>query len=293
MGIIVSFVFSLLLTPAVVKAAGSFNSPIKDELQGKHGFKKGTCSLGSVAIIISYAAGAFISGDRQSLDYLFLAFPFFLIGFADDMLKFRRYSADGFKSITKLILQLAASVFAAFILRQNYSAIPDFVYYPLAVLFITATVNALNITDGLDGLAAKVTMPMLILSAAAFPSLRTSSMILFAVLAAYLVYNSCRASIFMGDGGSHFIGAFIALTAFFSRHPAAVVLSSAVIYLELLSSFIQIIAIRVFSRKVFLIAPFHHHLEMKGVGEEKIVDTFFSISVFTSLLSAILFVRVL
>lgn len=90
MGIIVSFVFSLLLTPAVVKAAGSFNSPVKDELKDRHGCKKGTCTLGSVPIIISYAAGAFISGDRQSLDYLFLSFPFFLIGFADDMLKFRR-----------------------------------------------------------------------------------------------------------------------------------------------------------------------------------------------------------
>ena len=113
MGIIVSFVFSLLLTPAVVKAAGSFNSPVKDELKDRHGYKKGTCSLGSVPMIISYAAGAFISGDRQSLDYLFLSFPFFLIGFADDMLKFRRCSADGFKSITKLVLQLAASAFAA------------------------------------------------------------------------------------------------------------------------------------------------------------------------------------
>ena len=293
MGIIVSFVFSLLLTPAVVKAAGSFNSPVKDELKDRHGYKKGTCTLGSVPIIISYAAGAFISGDRQSLDYLFLSFPFFLIGFADDMLKFRRCSADGFKSITKLILQLAASAFAAYILRQNYPGIEGVVYYPVAVLFITATVNALNITDGLDGLATKVTMPLLILSAASFSSLRSASMILFAVLAAYLVYNSSRASVFMGDGGSHFIGAFIALTAFFSHHPAAVVLSSAVIYLELLSSFIQIIAIRVFSRKVFLIAPFHHHLEMKGIREEKIVDTFFSISVFTSLLSAILFMRVL
>lgn len=293
MYIIAAFVFSLILTPAVVKAAGSFSTPVKDELAGKHEYKKGTCSLGSVAIVSSFAAGAFICKEDQALDYLFLSLPFFIIGLADDVLKFSRNNADGFKSITKLFLQLISSVFVSFMLRDSYGNIHPALYYPAAVLFMTTTVNALNITDGLDGLAAKVSLPTLILSSAAFPSLRSSSMILFAVLSAYLIYNSSRASVFMGDGGSHFIGAFIALTALFSHHAAAVAFSSAVIYLELISSFIQIIAIRVFSRKVFLMAPFHHHLEMKGIGEEKIVDTFFCISVFSSLLSAILFLRVL
>ena len=280
---VIAFILALATTPAIAKMAGGFNSPIKDELMVTQSGKAGTCSLGSVAIVLSTGVAALVSGDVEAIRLVALVIPFFLIGLADDIMKIVHDSGDGFPSLVKLALQLVACALDAYIVKGIAFQTTDvLVYYPCAILFIATTVNALNITDGLDGLAAKVSMPPVLLAAIALPSLRSGNLILLMVLAGYLVYNTGRASIFMGDGGSHFIGAFLAMDA----------LLAAVIYVELLSSFIQIVSIRCFSRKVFLIAPLHHDFEQRGYAEGKIVDTFFSVTVFTSLVSAIVFFRV-
>lgn len=290
---VIAFILALTMTPAIAKMAGGFNSPIKDELMVTQSGKAGTCSLGSVAIILSTGVAALVSGDMEAIRLVALAIPFFIIGLADDIMKIVHDSGDGFPSLVKLALQLVACALDAYIVKGIAFQTTDvLVYYPCAILFIATTVNALNITDGLDGLAAKVSIPPVLLAAIALPSLRSGNLILLMVLAGYLVYNTGRASIFMGDGGSHFIGAFLAMDALLSLHPVAIAFSAAVIYVELLSSFIQIVSIRCFSRKVFLIAPLHHDFEQRGYAEGKIVDTFFSVTVFTSLVSAIVFFRV-
>ena len=253
---VIAFILALATTPAIAKMAGGFNSPIKDELMVTQSGKAGTCSLGSVAIVLSTGVAALVSGDVDAIRLVALAIPFFLIGLADDIMKIVHDSGDGFPSLVKLALQLVACALDAYIVKGIAFQTTDvLVYYPCAILFIATTVNALNITDGLE-------------------------------------YNTGRASIFMGDGGSHFIGAFLAMDALLSLRPVAIAFSAAVIYVELLSSFIQIVSIRCFSRKVFLIAPLHHDFEQRGYAEGKIVDTFFSVTVFTSLVSAIVFFRV-
>lgn len=291
MSIILAFILSLVLTPAVVKAAGTFTSPIKEDLS-EHSCKAGTCSLGSLAIVFSFAIAILVERNVVDLTYFLLCFPFFLIGLVDDVLKHKRQSPDGFKSITKLLLQLLSSLLVAIYIRDHFINLSPYFYYPLCVLFISATVNAMNITDGLDGLAAKVCMPSLVVVAFSVQALASANLTLLAILAAWLVYNSKKASIFMGDGGSHFLGAFVALNALFSTRVEGVILANLVIYVELLSSFIQIVSIRGFKKKVFLIAPLHHDLEKRGMGEEKIVDTFFAFSIFFSLLSAIVIFRI-
>lgn len=278
----------LFITPWIIRSSTGFTSQVKDELVTTQGAKKGTCTLGSIPIFISFTAAAFISQDALALRMTGLCLPFFLIGLADDSLKAKRRSADGFKSLTKLILQLVASIFTAFLARDYaWSAVGPFIYYPMAVLFIAATVNAYNITDGLDGLAVKSCLPMLILVAAAVPGLRSANLVLASVLVAFLAYNSKPAGIFMGDGGSHFIGAFIALNALVSGEVLGVIIAVLPIYLEMLSSLIQIISFRLFGRRVFKIAPFHHELELRGMAEAKIVDLFFVTSALTSLLAAL------
>ena len=293
MSAVLGFIIVVIATPAVVKMAGGFNSPIKDELLVTQNSKAGTCSLGSIAIVLAVGMASVVSKNPAAMRLVALSMPFFLIGLGDDIMKIAHRSGDGFSSLTKLFLQLAASSLVAYLLRDaTHCDLDAVVYYPLVVLFIATSVNALNITDGLDGLATKVTMPPVMLVAMAVPGLRSANLILFMVLAGYLIYNTGKARIFMGDGGSHFLGAFIALDALLSGNPAGVVLSIVLIYIELLSSLIQIIAIRCFHRKVFLIAPLHHDLEQRGFGEGRIVDTFFVITIFTSLLSAIFFFRV-
>lgn len=293
MSAVLGFIIVVIATPAVVKMAGGFNSPIKDELLVTQSSKAGTCSLGSIAIVLAVGMASVSSQDPAAMRLVAMSMPFFLIGLGDDIMKIVHRSGDGFSSLTKLLLQIAAASLVAYLLRDAMHCDLDaVVYYPLVVLFIATSVNALNITDGLDGLATKVTMPSVMLVAIAVPGLRSANLILFMVLSGYLIYNTGRARIFMGDGGSHFLGAFIALDALLSGNPAGVVLSIALIYIELLSSLIQIIAIRYFHRKVFLIAPLHHDLEQRGFGEGRIVDTFFVITIFTTLLSAIFFFRV-
>ena len=293
MAVLFSFVCCAVLTPLVIRFAPGASSPVKEELVPVQKEKEGTCALGSAALFLSYSLAALISEDRLCLSLLAVCAPFFLIGIADDILKWRKSSSDGFKSLTKLCLQLVAAGFAAFMLRGSYHSLSDLIYYPAAILFIAATVNAMNISDGLDGLAAKLCLPGLVLIAAASVQLRQSSLIMTSILAAWLIYNSCRASIFMGDGGSHFLGAFTVCSVLMSKNAAGALIPFALIYVELLSSLIQIISIRLFNRKVFLIAPLHHDLERRGIREEKITDTFFSVSVFLSLISAILVFEVI
>lgn len=270
----------LALTPAVRKAAGGFNSPIKDDLPG-HASKAGTCALGSVAIAASFALGSLISGG-EATEALLVSLPFLAIGLADDCLKTFRHNADGFSSLAKLFLQLLASALMAWAARPYWTDVPGYVWWPLATIFTAATVNALNIADGLDGLAAKLSIPPFVLMAALCPELRDADMVIVAVLAAFLVYNSHPATIFMGDGGSHFLGALLSWNALASGRPLALVLACAPVYVEMLSSLVQIISIRLFGRKVFLIAPLHHHFERKGVPEEKITDRFFACAVLCS-----------
>ena len=288
MGAAVSFIICIILTPAVIKAAGRFNSPIKEELLVTQSQKKGTCTLGSLPLYLSFAAGCFLSGSENIL-IVTLVTPFFLIGLADDILKFIRHSSDGFSSIVKLILQLASSCLIACAAREDYLAISPYVYYPVSVVFITSVVNAVNITDGLDSLAVKVTMPVVLLFAIIAPLVRDANLVMLACLSAFLIFNSKKASIFMGDGGSHLIGSFLAIDAMLSGNIIVFIISSAVFFAELASSFIQIVSIRCFKKKVFRIAPLHHNLEQHNLGEEKIADIFFSISVFFALISAILF----
>ena len=106
MSIALAFVICLLLTPAIRKMAGGFTSPIKDELQDTQADKAGTCALGSLALMASFALASFLSGDRMSLYALASSAPFFLVGLADDVMKIRRRNADGFTSLAKLLLQL-------------------------------------------------------------------------------------------------------------------------------------------------------------------------------------------
>jgi phospho-N-acetylmuramoyl-pentapeptide-transferase len=184
------------------------------------------------------------------------------------------------------------------------------VWYPIAFLFyMVLFVNAVNITDGLDGLATGVAFsPLLLLAmlAALFGTglhldyiqlpIHEGGLHLLVVIAsflggllAFLWYNGPKAQVFMGDAGSHAIGALLAVGALLMKVELTVMVAGAIFIIECASSFMQIIAIRVFRRKLFAMAPLHHHFEKKGVSESRIVTRFQIASALSTVVAGVLF----
>ena len=281
--------------PIVIKASKRFTSPIKPELN-EHTKKAGTPAFGSIAIILSLIVPFSIYlPTKQKIIILPTIILFFIVGLIDDLLKVRRISSDGLKSITKLSFQILTAILISYLIRIEgyYSNLNSYIYYPFAVFLIITFVNAVNITDGLDSLACKSAFAPLILISFLFLPIRNISLITLSVYIAFLFYNAPKALIFMGDGGSHILGGILAVLALLSENPFIIIVSCGVYILELLSSFIQIFSIRVFNRKVFSIAPLHHALEKGGMQEEKICDRAACLSFFFSIISVTLFKGVL
>ncbi|MGH0052183.1 MAG: hypothetical protein ACQ5SW_02175, partial [Sphaerochaetaceae bacterium] len=154
-----------------------------------------------------------------------------------------------------------------------------FIYYLFALLYILYFVNAVNITDGLDALAAGSSLPILLLILLLSQKQGgMASSALVGSLLAFLFFNLPPARYFMGDCGSHALGAYIAMSALLLGSELVLFLASGLFLLELASSLIQIISIRRFGRKVFSIAPLHHAYELKGVKEGYIVLSFTLVS---------------
>lgn len=285
----VSFALSFLLVPFFRKATLNHTSPMKPELE-EHSAKAGTPSSGSFAILASVLiASLFFTSSPYRGIYCLTALLFASVGITDDVLKVLRRSPDGLKSLTKLLFQIVSSLIVLYLIRERlfmYEDVPRYIWYPLALLYMLLFVNGVNITDGLDSLAVKSSLPLLFMTAVCFDALRSESLMLSAALLGFLWYNAPKASVFMGDGGSHLTGSLIALMGLLSGRPEVIFISGLLFMAELFSSFIQIFSIRVFGRKVFPIAPLHHAFQKSGMGEEKITDRAMILSFLFAILSA-------
>lgn len=284
---LVSFLLTFISLPFIIKHSNSFFSPIKPELE-EHMAKAGTPAFGSIGILFGFSIPLFFKMNSTHILFISGVFLFFFLGFMDDFLKVRRHSSDGLPSLAKLAGQIVISLFLAILIKRYlniYEDTPAFLYYPAVVFYITLIVNAVNITDGLDTLAVKTALPPLFLFSLFLPE----PFIFAFSLIAFLFYNAKPARTFMGDGGSHIIGVVLSLSALISGYPILMLIALLPFLAELLSSFIQIFSIRVFKRKVFPIAPFHHALEKSGISESRIADSFLVSSLFFSLICGIVF----
>lgn len=286
---LIAFAITFCILPFLSKL--SFSSPVKAELS-EHDFKRGTPIIGSVAMIVAFIAAIIYFHGAYGSEFIFLVgvFLFFCIGFADDVLKVVKRSSDGMKSIVKLVLQLLVSAFVAYLVRRTglYAETSAYIYYPLAVLYVAAFVNAANITDGLDTLLVKSSLPSLLLAGVIIGGDGNSAFVMGAILVAFLFYNTNPASIFMGDGGSHMVGAVLAISGLVTGHPVILLISSLMLFAGFLSSFIQIVSIRFFKHKLFSIAPCHHALQKKGFSENRIADSYFVFSVLFTIIAYLL-----
>ena len=283
-----------------------------------HMSKSGTPTMGGFLFIlgtlIACLTVGFPSLTEGKLVHLFVfafALVFGAIGFLDDWEKLRHKQNLGLSAGVKFLLQLvAAFIYIFFLIRLHYISsslyipffnislpIPLWLYVLLSIFAIVGTVNAVNITDGVDGLATGTSIPVLLFFVAvAFLwgaeklEIGIFSSALLGGLFAFLIYNFNPAKVFMGDTGSLFLGGAIAALAFVYDMPLILITVGIVYLIETLSDIIQVIYFKLtHGKRIFKMAPFHHHLEMGGwTGKKWSEKELFFLFTGISLLFAIL-----
>ncbi len=299
----VSFALSVLIGKFLIPELRKLHAgqSIRKDGPTWHAAKEGTPTMGGIMFIIGTGVVILAMGWQEMLQgsfshlyvYLF-ALAFGLIGFVDDYRKVTQHQNEGLSARQKFVLQLAAAVVFLCVMRYegmltNRLYIPFFnvsvainwlVYLAFAAFVIVGAVNAVNLTDGIDGLAASVTFVVMIffLAAAAlwkFAGLSLFSAALAGGLAAFLVYNHHPAKVFMGDTGSLFLGGAVAALAFAMDMPLILIPAGIVYIAETLSDIIQVTYFKAtHGKRFFKMAPLHHHLELSGWNEAKIVGVF-------------------
>lgn len=306
-GFLSTFFIAMVLAPIVIKIAKSLKAQQSIlEYVGQHDLKAGTPTfgglifLGAVSVVIGIFGGYRYALCRTST-VVFLAYG--AIGFLDDFLKVRWKNNKGLKAYQKVVFQLGVALITAiFAYRSPYigSKIAlnfgfgewdlGYFYIPFAVITFIAMSNGVNLTDGLDGLAGtttiiySITFTFLIifeyLEAVKYGKTQYASELKYLTLLtlsviggvlAFLWFNNHKASIFMGDTGSLALGGYCASIALFIKNPLVSIIVGIMMVISCISVIVQVISFKVRGKRVFLMAPFHHHLELKGINESKIV----------------------
>ena len=271
---------------------------IREEGPKWHNSKSGTPTMGGIVFICASLLCALTglpallkTGDYSHLLVLGLAMMFGLIGFYDDFIKVKKKRNLGLTGIQKLLLQIAAA--AVFLIAMHFSGnlsyelkfpfvkdalctVPVPVYLAVAVFIIVGCVNAVNITDGIDGLASGVTTPVmlfftLVSMLANKVGLSTFPATLTGALAGFLFYNFYPAKTFMGDTGSLFLGGAVVGLAFALNMPLVLLFVGLIYIIETMSDILQVGYFKLtHGKRIFKMAPIHHHFEMCGWSEIKI-----------------------
>ena len=296
-----AFVLALILGKAVIPALRALKAgqSIREIGPSWHNAKAGTPTMGGIIFILAAAVVTLFGGGVGNYEHLYvLAFSLLYgaIGFIDDYVKVKKHRNLGLTALQKLALQLAAAALYLLLLRWNGSlsgslyipfwnvtvAVPWWIYMFFAMFIIVGCVNAVNLTDGVDGLATGVTMPVMAfftVAAAVWSASPESGLItlsvfpaaLFGGLAGFLVYNFHPAKVFMGDTGSLFLGAAVCGTAFALDMPLILILVGIVYIIETVSDIMQVTYFKLtHGKRIFKMAPIHHHFEMCGWSEIKI-----------------------
>ena len=267
-----------------------------------HNNKAGTPMMGGIMFMLAALVCLLISipmmQDYSVLYVLVLGLCFGAVGFVDDFCKMKKKQNEGLTSLQKLLLQLAVSALYLYLLYKQGTLVTDvyipfvdvsFHLHPLLYIFFAMFVmvgcdNAVNLTDGVDGLSSSVTIPVMVFFAAVAIvrgqfDLALMPACLVGGLIAYLFYNWHPAKVFMGDTGSLFLGGIVCGMAFALNMPLILILVGFVYICETLSVILQVLYFKAtHGKRLFKMSPIHHHFEMCGWKEEKIVLIFTAVS---------------
>ena len=271
-----------------------------------HATKAGTPTMGGLMFIAGtavaiLAAGwqGMMAGDLSHIYVFLFALIFGIIGFLDDYEKVKHHQNLGLTALQKFLLQLAAAILFLMLMRYEGRLSPDLyvpflnvsihlswpLYMAFAAFVVVGTVNAVNLTDGLDGLATSVTIPVALFFVSAATWWGYTQMGVFAAallggLLAFLLFNAHPAKVFMGDTGSLFLGGAVAGMAFAFDLPLVLIFVGIIYIVETLSDIIQVTYFKLtHGKRIFKMAPIHHHFEMCGWSEIKIVTVFTAVSI--------------
>ena len=301
LGFIFAIICGLIFIPFLKKI--NFRQHVSETIGERHQKKEGTPTMGGIIFIFPVLITLFLLYLRGSIELnhnltivLLVFISYAVLGFIDDWLKVRYHNNQGLRISTKFLLQMViALVFFYIFMKYGGEPVIDItslnIVFPMGwtfglfILFLlVGSSNAVNITDGLDGLCGGLSMIAFI--ALGIISWNTTWMegyqevaifcfVLVGALLGFLLFNTHPARVFMGDLGSLSLGATMAAICIVTRHELSLAVIGGVFVIETLSSMIQIVAIRKFHRKVFKMAPLHHHFEQLGWGETDIVKMFY------------------
>lgn len=292
-----SFVLCLALRPLLkrLKAGQYILGYVKQHMN-----KSGTPTMGGLAFVCAAAVISLIFCGARSVTVnltLVITVGFCLVGFADDFLKVYRRDNLGLKPYQKIIFQCAIATIAAIFCYVNgltslnvpftsLSVDISWGIIPLVIFVFIATVNCVNLTDGLDGLAGGTSVAYLVTFGILVFSSSAVCLPAFAMggaVAAFLIFNTNRASVFMGDTGSLALGSFISCVSVFSENTLYIPIIGIMFVVSGISVIVQVIYYKRTRRRIFLMAPVHHHFQMKGFAESKIAYAYSAITALAGL----------
>ncbi len=301
LGFIFAIITGIIAIPLLKKI--NFRQHVSQVIGERHLKKEGTPTMGGIIFIVPVLITLFLLYLRGSIElnhnliillFVFLAYAF--LGFIDDWLKVKYHNNQGLRISTKFLIQMVIALIFFYIFMKNGGepvlkisslnlVLPMGWTFGLFILFLlVGTSNAVNIADGLDGLCGGLSMIAFVAFGIitwnttwmeGYQEVAIFCFVLVGALLGFLLFNSNPAKVFMGDLGSLSLGATMATVAIITRHELSLALIGGVFVVETLSSMIQIIAIRKFHRKVFKMAPLHHHFEQLGYSETDIVKAFY------------------
>lgn len=300
--LLIAFAISAILGPIVIPFLHKlkFGQFIRDEGPAAHQKKSGTPTMGGIIFIISVTVTSlfFIRDYPMIIPILFTTLGFGLVGFLDDFIKVVKKRNLGLTEIQKLAGQIVVTaIFLFYILNYTevgtkilipftggvaqglYINLPVWLFVIFAFIVVLATVNGTNFTDGLDGLLSSVTSLVAVFFTVVAIAIRSGvSPIAAAVvgsLLGFLIFNVYPAKVFMGDTGSLALGGFVASTAIVLNMPLLILIVGIIYVIELLSVVIQVTYFKATGgKRIFKMAPIHHHFELSGWPETKVVAVF-------------------
>ncbi len=300
--IIISFVIGVILCPIVIPLLRrlKFGQNVRDDGPESHLVKQGTPTMGGVSFLAAFVVTGFffLKGNTDGLVILLVTLGYGIIGFLDDYIKVVKKRSLGLRAYQKLLLQLIVTgALCVYLLKSGIGTaiyIPftegklldlGLLFVPFLFVVVLGTVNGVNLTDGLDGLSSGVTLLVAtFFMIVAWCSGSTVAPICGAIiggLLAFLIFNSYPAKVFMGDMGSLALGGFVAATAFMLKMPIFIAIVGFVYLWESITVMLQVGWFKLTKRKygegrrLFKMAPFHHHLEKCGWRETKVVTLFY------------------
>lgn len=301
--ILLSFAITAVLGPIVIPFLRKLKvgQTEREELES-HQVKTGTPTMGGIMILIAVSVTSviFLKDYPKIIPILFLTVGFGIIGFLDDYLKVVLRRSDGLLAWQKMLLQIVVTtVFVVYMVKWSGVSLAMLIPFsdgkyldlgwmaiPLMYLAVIGTVNGVNFTDGLDGLASSVTVLVAVFFTVVAVGMHTGiepiTCAVVGALMGFLLFNVYPASVFMGDTGSLALGGFVAATAYVLQMPLFILIVGLIYLVEVLSVILQVGYFKLtHGKRIFKMAPIHHHFELCGWSETRVVAVF---SIITALL---------